>query len=130
MVAATPGDDGPLVAYMTFDAQPAPQALAWPPEAMHGFNAVSYSTSAGDLERLARDSQDDGLPRDWMAGSTSPFTARFELWRAPGAPARLAVALGQTPGRAIAHLENDTRMQLALCPTFPHTVRPLGKNQK
>jgi hypothetical protein len=110
---------------MTLDGQPALQPMDWPSAALHGFNAVSYTTSPQDRERLARDAQDDGLPPEWVASSTAAFVARFELWRVPDAPARLAIGVGRTPGRTIAHLETDGRMQLALCPAFPHAVRPL-----
>lgn len=122
LVAETDGDVGPIAIYVASDEQPAARALDWPPLTTRGFHATSYDRSAdADRARLDAGAREDGVP----AGSpvlSAPYVTRLELWRTPGAPNILTVALGAMPVDGLARLRPDAVIKrLTVCPAFPST---------
>ncbi len=116
LVATVPDARGPLTLYLGSDAPLIASAIGWQPRDMRGFHPRPYSAADRAELRLALLSQ--GLPAS-SAVLAAPHVLRLVLWRTPGAPDVLPVALSARPTAAVARLDADARRDgLVLCPSY------------
>jgi hypothetical protein len=127
LVAQTDNDRGPIVIFLSSRAPLTPAASGWPAEALRGFHAQTFDTSAApDLDALKAEMASYNFPA--VAWSPDvPYVTRIEMWRTPGAPLALPVALGGSPDAGVARLTGPVSgKNLKLCPSFAYDIRPVA----
>jgi hypothetical protein len=127
LVAQTDNDRGPLVIFFSSRAPLTPAASGWPAEALRGFHARTFDTSAApDLDALKAEIAGYNFPT--VAWSPDvPYVTRIEMWRTPGAPLALPVSLGGSAGSSVAKLTGLVfGKNLKLCPSFAYDIRPIA----
>lgn len=118
-----------VLMYALFDAEPRVSVIE--PEGLHrtGVHHELYRLSdAADGGRLAAAAAEDGLPPGILSFSPPGWVARIEIWRSPGLPRTIGVALGVAPVR-IAVRATATEAREAACPAFPYRARPIRVRQ-
>jgi len=127
LVAADDGSIGPVLLYLASDAPLSPRAVEWPEGTMRGFHPRAYDLADPTQQRTLADEMTAygaGGIAGWIAGG---HVTRIEMWRVPGAPLILPVALASAPHRARARLTGtEADQRLSLCPWYPYEVTPIG----
>jgi hypothetical protein len=125
-VADSPDSRGPISAFLRSDDRLHPSSLGWPAPALRGFHPRVFDTAVdADRRGLLAELEAAGVPNPhtWLA---SAFVTRLELWRVPGAPTALPVALGGRSTHVAARLIGPATDRVRLCPSAPFPAAAAG----
>ena len=122
-VAANNEARGPIVVYSGGPTAIDATATGWPTLALRGFYTRSYDRAQPERKQgLIDEVANDEAPPAATALNTA-FVARTELWRVPGAPRMLTIALSSAPAAVVATQLARGTGPIQLCPVFPFAVR-------
>ena len=125
LVAGDEGSREPVVVILAGEVPIPVSPLGWPPNAMRGILGRMFDlTASADQRDLTEELRSYELS-SWSVPNTR-YVSRVEVWRTPGAPLVLPVALGSPVSAGTARMTGASPDQhLRLCPSIPYEVKPL-----